>query len=129
MQGSHALPVLLSLFSPAPDLLFDCSRVLEYTRIRTVLRSLLGHTSPFLPPSNFHLCLLPGGVPLGIKPASKLSYLGKRSEPWENAQARGRGKGLSSAPRGFAARSCVLVRLVSLAQIGDLARRLLSIGN
>ena len=31
---------------------------------------------------------------------------------------------LSSAPRGFAARSRVLVRLVSLAQIGELARRL-----
>ena len=47
--------------------------------------------------------------------ASKLSYLGKRSEPRENA----------SAPRGFAARSRVLARLVSLAQIGELARRLL----
>ena len=32
---------------------------------------------------------------------------------------------LSSAPRGFAARSRVLARLVSLAQIGELARRLL----
>ena len=32
-------------------------------------------------------------------------------------------KGLS-APRGFAARSCVLVRLTSLAQTGELARRL-----
>ena len=31
---------------------------------------------------------------------------------------------LSSAPRGFAARSCVHARLASLAQIGDLARRL-----
>ena len=31
---------------------------------------------------------------------------------------------LSSAPRGFAARSRVLARLVSLAQIGELARRL-----
>ena len=31
---------------------------------------------------------------------------------------------LSSAPRGFAARSRVLVRLVSLAQIEELARRL-----
>ena len=30
----------------------------------------------------------------------------------------------SSAPRGFAARSRVLARLVSLAQIGELARRL-----
>ena len=32
---------------------------------------------------------------------------------------------LSSAPRGFAARSRVLARLVSLAQIGELARRLI----
>ena len=32
---------------------------------------------------------------------------------------------LSSAPRGFAARSRILVRLVSLAQIGELARRLI----
>ena len=31
---------------------------------------------------------------------------------------------ISSAPRGFAARSRVLARLVSLAQIGELARRL-----
>ena len=38
--------------------------------------------------------------------ASKLSYLGE--------------------PRGFAARSRVLARLASLAQIGELARRLLS---
>ena len=34
---------------------------------------------------------------------------------------------LSAAPRGFAARSRVLARLVSLAQIGELARRLLFI--
>ena len=52
-----------------------------------------------------------------IQPASKLSYLGKRSEPRENAPA----------PRGFAARSRVLARLASLAQIGELARRLSSI--
>ena len=31
---------------------------------------------------------------------------------------------LSSIPRGFAARSRVLVRLVSVAQIGELGRRL-----
>ena len=77
---------------------------------------------------------------------SKLSYLGKGSEPRENARARGKerancislrlGEGqmkfyetslqalLSSAPRGFAARSRVLARLVSLTQIGELARRL-----
>ena len=41
------------------------------------------------------------------------AYLGKRSEPRENARAR-----------GFAARSRVLARLVSLAQVGELARRL-----
>ena len=34
---------------------------------------------------------------------------------------------LSSAPRGFAARSRVLARLVLLAQIGELARRLLAL--
>ena len=111
---------------------------------------------------------------------SKLSYLGKRSEPRENGRARGRGKEslqrslihfhfrpgnpatpqsvktvtanvplirkvttachvsldsrgrvelfiylFPSAPRGFAAPSRVLARLVSLAQIGELARRLL----
>ena len=32
-------PVSLSLFSLFPDLLFDCSRVLEYAEIRTVLQS------------------------------------------------------------------------------------------
>ena len=48
------------------------------------------------------------------QPASKLSYLGKRSEPREN----------TPAPRGFAARSRVIARLVSLAQIVELARRL-----
>ena len=53
-------------------------------------------------------------------PASKRSYLGKRSEPRENARAR------RPAPRGFAARSRVLARLASLAQIGELARRLYS---
>ena len=47
---------------------------------------------------------------------SKLSYLGKWSEPRENARAR--------VPRGFAARSHVFARLASLAQIGELARRL-----
>ena len=49
---------------------------------------------------------------------SKLSYLGKRSEPRENARAR-----------GFAARSRVLARLVSLAQIGELARGLVRTWN
>ena len=31
-------PVLLSIFSLVLDLLYDCSRVLEYAKIRTVLR-------------------------------------------------------------------------------------------
>ena len=51
-------------------------------------------------------------------PASKLSYLGERRESRENARARG------PAPRGIATRSSVLARLPSLAQIGELARRL-----
>ena len=32
-------PVSLSVFSLIPDLLFDCSGVLEYAKIRTVLQS------------------------------------------------------------------------------------------
>ena len=32
-------PVSLSVFSLVPDLLFDCSRLLEYAKIRTVLQS------------------------------------------------------------------------------------------
>ena len=34
-------PVSLSVFSLIPDLLFDCSRVLEYAKIQTVLQSML----------------------------------------------------------------------------------------
>ena len=34
-------PASLSVFSLVPDLLFDCSRVLEYAKIRTVLQSTL----------------------------------------------------------------------------------------
>ena len=34
-------PVSLSVFSLVPDLLFDCSRLLEYAKIRTVLQSKL----------------------------------------------------------------------------------------
>ena len=45
--------------------------------------------------------------------------LGEQSESRENAR--------DSAPRGFAACSRVLARLASLAQTGELARRLLSI--
>ena len=33
-----ALPVSLSVFSLAPELLFDCSRVLEYAKIRTLFQ-------------------------------------------------------------------------------------------
>ena len=32
-------PVSLSVFSLVPDLLFDCSRILEYAKIRTALQS------------------------------------------------------------------------------------------
>ena len=56
--------------------------------------------------------------------------MGKQSETRENARARGRGKEralLSPASRGFAARSRVLERLTSLAQIGELARSNLSV--
>ena len=40
--------------------------------------------------------------PHGRQPASKLSYLGKRSEPRKNARARGRGS--FHSPRGELAR-------------------------
>ena len=60
---------------------------------------------------------------ISIQPENKLSYLGKRSGPRENARARG------PTPRGFAARSRVLARLASLAQIGELAGRLISINS
>ena len=40
MIGRERLsPVSLFVFSLVPDLLFDCSRVLEYEKIRTVLQS------------------------------------------------------------------------------------------
>ena len=35
-------PVSLSVFSLVPDILFDCSRVLEYAKIWAVLQSRLG---------------------------------------------------------------------------------------
>ena len=35
--------VSLSVFSLVPDLSFDCSRVLEYAKIRTVLQSIFPH--------------------------------------------------------------------------------------
>ena len=40
-------PVSLSVFSLVPDLLFDCSRLLEYAKIRTVLQSTIC-TSPII---------------------------------------------------------------------------------
>ena len=60
------------------------------------------------------------------EPVSKLSYLGKRSEPRENAREPCEN---APAPRGFAARSRILARLASLAQIGELARRLVENGS
>ena len=43
-------PVSLSVFSLIPDLLFDCSRVLEYAKIRTVLQSTYMRRSCLLVP-------------------------------------------------------------------------------
>ena len=53
-----------------------------------------------------------------------LSYLGKRSAPRENARARGEGR-FPLRLAGSPARLCVIARLVSLAQIGELACKLL----
>ena len=39
-QKNRLYPVLLSVFSLVADLLFDCSRVLEYAKIATVLQSI-----------------------------------------------------------------------------------------
>ena len=53
---------------------------------------------------------------------SRIFSLGASSPIWASlARTRERG---ASEPRGFAARSRVLARLASLAQIGELARRL-----
>ena len=57
-------PVSLSVFSLIPDLLFDCSRVLEHTKIRTVLQSIVvtspttGNTTRimYVPTMNSHVC-------------------------------------------------------------------------
>ena len=38
-EKNRLSPVSLSVFSLVPDLLFDCSRLLEYAKIRTVLQS------------------------------------------------------------------------------------------
>ena len=39
-------PVSLSVFRFVPDLLFDCSRVVEYAKIRTVLQSKMAGLAP-----------------------------------------------------------------------------------
>ena len=39
-KKNHPFPVSLSIFSLVPDLLFDCSRLLKYVKIRTVLQSI-----------------------------------------------------------------------------------------
>ena len=57
----------------------------------------------------------------------RFTSLMRASSPIWASLARTRERGaelLSSAPRGFAARSRVLARLAPLAQIGELARRL-----
>ena len=38
-EAKEKKPVSLSVFSLVPDLLFDCPRVLEYEKIRSVLQS------------------------------------------------------------------------------------------
>ena len=50
-QASHARRASLSLsvFSLVPDLLFDCSRVLEYAKTRTVLQSIETPSNLILP--------------------------------------------------------------------------------
>ena len=39
-EKKHLSPVSLSVFSLVPDFLFDCYRLLEYAKIRTVLQSM-----------------------------------------------------------------------------------------
>ena len=39
-KKKRLFPVSLSIFSLVPDLLFDCSRLLKYVKIRTVLQSI-----------------------------------------------------------------------------------------
>ena len=46
-DAKHLSPVSLSVFRLVPDLLFDCSRVLEYAKIRTVLQSSILLKWPF----------------------------------------------------------------------------------
>ena len=50
---------------------------------------------------------------------------GQAKQATREHESEGPGKGLSSAPRSLAACLRVLARFVSLAQIGELARRLL----
>ena len=61
---------------------------------------------------------------------SKLAYLGeRRTREKENARTRTRTREERENARagGFAARSRVLARLASLAEIGELARRLIKV--
>ena len=53
-----SLLVSLSVFSLVPDLLFDCSRVLEYAKIRTVLQSRKGTSCKSLLHSLKYLSLI-----------------------------------------------------------------------
>ena len=51
-------PVSLSVFSLVPDLLFDCSRVLEYAIIRTVLQSKFLYPDGLTPPASLKHILM-----------------------------------------------------------------------
>ena len=51
-------------------------------------------------------------------------FRGYREKYTRERHARGDATAEGAAPRGFAARSCVIARLASLVQIGELARRL-----
>ena len=93
-------PVSLSVFSLVRALLFDCLRVLEDAKIRTVLQSI----SPF-----------------ACQPASKLSYFGEQSVPRENARARGRGK--ESLQRLRKASNCHRKRAADQRSADRLSRR------
>ena len=71
MKRASLPPVSLSVFSLAPELLLDCSRVLEYAEKQTVLQSKLGvkfktssHArSNIYSQSYFRLCIArPSGI-------------------------------------------------------------------
>ena len=70
-------PVSLSVFSLIPDLLFDCSRVLEYAKIRTVLQSSFESES---------FC------------NSEMTYCWERAEGWGVAHKEHLGKTSKHAP-------------------------------